>query len=114
MHPRRGRAWRCPAHESTDTAARAEEPARYHEERAVARLDELLRDVAADHRDARVHRAIVEGPARRVLADRSAAADVVIVGARRRHGHAGLQLGRVAHTLLHRSLAPVAVVLQRV
>ncbi|MGO4428410.1 universal stress protein, partial [Streptomyces sp. MCAF7] len=31
----------------------------------------------------------------------------------RRPGHFGLQLGRVAHTLLHHSECPVAVVPQR-
>ncbi|MFF8941556.1 universal stress protein [Streptomyces sp. NPDC014864] len=106
------RAWRCPAQEASDRAA--EEPARVHEERALALLDELLREPMADHPAVRVRRATVEGPARRVLVDRSAAADLVIVGARRRVGHFGLQLGRVSHTLLHHALCPVAVVPQRV
>lgn len=106
------RAWRCPAQEASDGAA--EEPARVHEERALALLDELLREPMADHPSVRVRRATVEGPARRVLVDRSAAADLVIVGARRRVGHFGLQLGRVSHTLLHHALCPVAVVPQRV
>ncbi|MFF3336542.1 universal stress protein [Streptomyces sp. NPDC002888] len=62
----------------------------------------------------RVRRSTVEGPARRVLLHRSAAADLLIIGARHRHGHYGLQLGRVAHTLLHHAECPVAVVPQRV
>ncbi|WP_372487952.1 universal stress protein [Streptomyces guryensis] len=37
----------------------------------------------------------------------------MIVGALRRHGHFGLQLGRVAHALLHHAECPVAVVPQR-
>ncbi|MFJ2961052.1 universal stress protein [Streptomyces collinus] len=44
--------------------------------------------------------------------DRPAAADLVIVGAWRRQDHFGLQLGRVAHTLLHHAQCPVAVVPQ--
>ncbi|MFF7795693.1 universal stress protein [Streptomyces sp. NPDC007991] len=108
------RAWRCPTHETADVAALAETPARYHGERARAQADELLRGPVADHPDVRVRRTTVEGPARKVLVDRSAAADLVIVGARRRQGHFGLQLGRVAHTLLHHAQCPVAVVPQHV
>ncbi|MFM9632605.1 MULTISPECIES: universal stress protein [Streptomyces] len=108
------RAWRCPAHETADVAALAEAPARYHEERARAQLDELIQDPVADHPDVRVRRTTVRGTARKVLVDRSAAADLVIVGARRRQDHYGLQLGRVAHTLLHHAQCPVAVVPQHV
>ncbi|MCX4993120.1 universal stress protein [Streptomyces sp. NBC_00568] len=104
------RAWRRPAHESADDPALADEPARGHEERASDLLDTLLRGAEADHPDVRVLRVMVEGPAHSVLVRRSAAADLVIVGARRRHGHLGLQLGRVSHTLLHHADCPVAVV----
>ncbi|MFF1280433.1 universal stress protein [Streptomyces sp. NPDC058299] len=45
--------------------------------------------------------------------DRSAAADLVVIGARRREDHRGLQFGRVAHTLLHDTRCPVAVVPRR-
>jgi nucleotide-binding universal stress UspA family protein len=102
------RAWRRPAHAS------AEAPGRDHEERARTELDELLRDASADHPGVRVDRTAIEGPARKVLVHRSAAADLVVVGARRRQGHFGLQLGTVAHTLLHHAACPVAVVPQRV
>ncbi|MFE8015121.1 universal stress protein [Streptomyces antibioticus] len=108
------RAWRCPAHESADDPALAAQPARRHEERASALLDALVRDAAAAHPDVRVRRVTVEGAAHGVLVHRSAAADLVIVGARRRHGHLGLQLGRVSHTLLHHAACPVAVVPQTV
>ncbi|MEV1063609.1 universal stress protein [Streptomyces sp. NPDC050263] len=106
------RAWRCPAHASADDPALADEPVRRHEERASAVLDTLLRDAMADHPAVRVRRVTAEGPAHSVLVRRSAAADLVIVGARRRHGHLGLQLGRVSHTLLHHADCPVAVVPQ--
>ncbi|GHA02957.1 universal stress protein [Streptomyces purpurascens] len=49
------------------------------------------------------------GPARKVLLHRSAAADLLIIGARRTHGHFGLQLGRVGYTLLHYADCPVAI-----
>jgi nucleotide-binding universal stress UspA family protein len=107
------RAWRCPAHEGADHPKLAEDPAHRHEERASALLDSLLEEAVADHPGVRVRRSTVEGPARKVLLARSAAADLLIVGAQRRTGHAGLQLGRVAHTLLHHSDCPVAVVPQQ-
>lgn len=104
------RAWRCPAHETADHPQLAGDPAHQHEEQASAQLDELLRDTVADHPDVQVRRTTVEGPARKVLLNHSAAADLLIIGARRRHGHYGLQLGRVAHTLLHHAECPVAIV----
>lgn len=108
------RAWRRPAHDRADGPASAEEPARRHEQRASALLDTLLRDVVADHPGVRVRQVTVEGPAHTVLVRRSAAADLVVVGARRGHGRLGLQLGRVSHTLLHHAECPVAVVPQTV
>ncbi|MFI6494417.1 universal stress protein [Streptomyces sp. NPDC050564] len=108
------RAWRRPAHESTDHPATADEPTRPYEERASALLDTLLHDAMVDHPGVRVRRTTVEGPARAVLLNRSAAADLVIVGAPRRQGHFGLQIGRVGHTLLHHAECPVAIVPQRV
>ncbi|MFI2435893.1 universal stress protein [Streptomyces sp. NPDC018693] len=107
------RAWRRPLHEPVDHPLLVGDPQQAHEQEASELLDTLLRDATEDHPEVRVRRATVEGPARRVLLDRSAAADLVIVGARRRTGHLGLQLGRVAHTLLHHAACPVAVVPQR-
>ncbi|MGW7529308.1 universal stress protein [Streptomyces sp. NPDC054783] len=104
------RAWRCPAHESTDHPLPAGGPARLHEERAVEELEAALQDLPAD---VQVHRRTVEGHAHRVLLDASADAGLLVVGARRREGHYGLQLGRVAQTVLHHSVCPVAVVPQR-
>ena len=98
------RVWRRPAPigEAPDDAER----------RATALLDDALGAPLAAHPGVRVRRATVEGPARTVLVDRSAAADLVVLGARRRHGHFGLQLGRVGHTLLHHAQCPVAIVPQ--
>ncbi|WP_149550174.1 universal stress protein [Streptomyces marokkonensis] len=104
------RAWRCPARESVDHPLITGEPARLHEERAAEELETALRDVPDD---LRVYRRTVEGYARRVLLDASHRADLLVVGARRRDGHVGLQLGRVAHGLLHHSACPVAVVPHR-
>lgn len=66
------RAWRCPAHEHADHPLLADDPARAHEERASAALDDALREAAADHPEVEVVRRPVEGPAQRVLLDASA------------------------------------------
>jgi nucleotide-binding universal stress UspA family protein len=97
------RAWRRPAHATTDHPLLVGEPARVHEERASAVLEVALQDAPAG---VELRRRIVEGDARTVLADVSGHADLLVVGVRRRHGH----LGRVAHAVLHLSACPVAVV----
>lgn len=107
------RAWRSPAHEHVDHPLLADDAARVHEERASTILTDALREAARDHPRVDVHRQPVEGPAHKVLLDASADADLMVVGALRRHGHFGLQLGRVAHALLHHSECPVAVIPQR-
>lgn len=101
------RAWRCPAHESTDHPLLAGEPARLHEQQAVDALEAALQDAPAS---AELHRRTVEGPAGSVLVAASHHADLLVVGARRRPRHFGLQLGRVAHRVLHHSACPVAIV----
>lgn len=101
------RAWRWPARESTDHALMAGEPARLHERQAVKTLEAALRDVPTDVAS---RRRTVEGHTRPVLVDASKDADLLVVGARRRPGHYGLQLGRVAHGVLHHSACPVAIV----
>ncbi|MFJ3306691.1 universal stress protein [Streptomyces sp. NPDC086549] len=108
------RTWRCPAHETADHRGLAGEPGRRHEERASDLLDAALHDAMGDHPGVRVRSVTVEGSAHRILVRRSAAADLVIVGARRRAGHFGLQLGRIGHTLLHHAYCPVAIVPQPV
>ncbi|UIX34178.1 universal stress protein [Streptomyces sp. GQFP] len=108
------RAWRCPAYEISESPQTVvEELERHHEDQASALLDAVLHDAMADHPGVRVRRATVEGLARKVLLSRSAAADLVIIGARRRQGHFGLQLGLVSHALLHHADCPVAVVPQQ-
>ncbi|WP_189940928.1 universal stress protein [Streptomyces aurantiogriseus] len=107
------RSWRHPAHEHVDHPLLADDAVRAQEERASTVLTDMLRDPVRDHPQVDVHRQPVEGPAHKVLLDASADADLLVVGALRRHGHFGLQLGRVAHVLLHHSECPVAVVPQR-
>ncbi|WP_174569400.1 universal stress protein [Streptomyces qaidamensis] len=107
------RSWRVPAHDNADQPAPVEGPVR-PEAQAADLVDTLVAEATDDHPAVRVNRVTVEGPARKVLVNRSAAADLVVVGVRRRSGHFGLQLGRVSHTLLHHAACPVAVVPQHV
>ncbi|MER5548899.1 universal stress protein [Streptomyces sp. NPDC002589] len=103
------RAWRCPA-QSIDHGRLSGEAARQHQVRAGQVLEAALREAPAE---VEVHRRTVEGPARQVLSAVSAEADLLVIGARRREGHYGLQLGRVVQAVLHHSACPVAVVPQR-
>lgn len=106
-------AWRRPAHKTTHHSLLTGDAAQFHEMRAATALDEALGKAVDDHPDVLVRRTTREGPARKVLLERSAAADLLIIGAQRRQGHFGLQLGRLAHTALHHATCPVAVVPQR-
>ncbi|MGW7381732.1 universal stress protein [Streptomyces sp. NPDC054794] len=108
------RAWRNPAREPVNHILVADDAARLREERASTSLDDALREAMREHPEVDVHRRPVEGPAHHVLLKASAEADLIVVGAVRRHGHFGLQLGRTAHALLHHSECPVAVVPQPV
>ncbi|MFE2064379.1 universal stress protein [Streptomyces sp. NPDC059467] len=106
------RAWRIPSQQPVDHMLIADDAARLHEERASAALADALREAVQDRPGVDVRRHVAEGPAHRVLLEAAARADLIVVGARRRQGHFGLQLGRVAHTLLHHAQCPVAVVPQ--
>ncbi|MET8582373.1 universal stress protein [Streptomyces collinus] len=108
------RAWRNPSQEPVDHMLVADDAAWLRAQRATAALDDALRDAVGEHPGLDVRLRPVEGPAHRVLLDASAEADLVVVGAQRRHGHFGLQLGRVAHVLLHHAHCPVAIVPQPV
>ncbi|MGW1362262.1 universal stress protein [Streptomyces chartreusis] len=108
------RAWRAPTHEPGDHLLIADDASGAHEEQASNRLTDALRETEREHPEVEVLRRLVEGPTHRVLLEASADADLIVVGALRRHGHFGLQLGRAAHSLLHHSECPVAIVPQRV
>ncbi|MFZ3573015.1 universal stress protein [Streptomyces sp. BH097] len=106
------RAWRAPARRPTDHPLLTGDTPYQLAQRARHLMSDALRGPSRAEPDVPVRPVTVEGPARRVLIDRSAAADLLIVGARRRHGHFGLQLGRVGHAVLHHADCPVAVVPQ--
>ncbi|WP_328349377.1 universal stress protein [Streptomyces sp. NBC_00445] len=106
------RAWRRPAHRTAPHALLTGDPARAEEAHASVLLDEALDGVAEENPGVIVHRALVEGSARQALVARSSAGDLLVIGARRRRGHIGPQLGLVGHTVLHHSECPVVVVPQ--
>ncbi|MFF3916882.1 universal stress protein [Streptomyces sp. NPDC001852] len=97
------RAWRQPPHATTGHR----EPARLQRQEALELLEEALRGAPAG---LEVDRRTVEGHARGALIAVSREADLLVVGARRGHGHFGPRLGRVARAVLHHAACPVAVV----
>lgn len=109
-------AWRCPARELPDFPAFHGETEDPHLLRALEALDEALSAPAAGHPSVQVSRETVEGPARKVLLHAAQSADLLVVGARRRHGAGGalgLQLGLVNHAVLHHAECPVVIVPQQ-
>lgn len=105
--------WRRPAHKPLAHPLLTGDPAHHYEDQATAVLDDALRAPEHDHPDVTVHRVTAEGPAHHVLLTHAAEADLLVLGAPRRHGPLALPLGRVAHTALQHADCPVAVVPQR-
>ncbi|MFI5973438.1 universal stress protein [Streptomyces sp. NPDC051452] len=101
------RAWRRSLYEPRAHPLVNGEPAHCEDVPAAELVEEALATVPAD---LQVQRRTIEGFARDALLAVSREADLLVVGARRRHGHFGCQLGRVAHGVLHRAACPVAVV----
>lgn len=56
-----------------------------------------------------LHRVVPQSPAK-ALVEASEQASMVVVGARRRHGIAGMALGRVNHAVLHHARSPIVIV----
>ncbi|MGW0733074.1 universal stress protein [Streptomyces sp. NPDC002851] len=104
------RAYRGPAHDMVDHPLLVGEPAHLLQQEAALLLDEALDTAVQEHPRVEVDRSTVEGSARKVLLRRSAAADLLVIGAHHRHGPVGPHLGRVAHAVLHHASCPVAVV----
>ncbi|MGZ2359874.1 universal stress protein [Streptomyces sp. 372A] len=105
--------WSRPAHEPAAHPLMSGGGAGRYETRAAELLDRTLEPMARAYPGVQLSRSTVEGLPHRVLTERSAAADLLVVGARRREGLIGLELGRVAHRSLHHASCPVAVVPRR-
>ncbi|MEU2869765.1 universal stress protein [Streptomyces olivoreticuli] len=108
------RAWRCPARQQPDTPLLMDGPSLVHRQRAADVLNDALAALERRHPQVDVRRETVEGPAHHVLIKAAADADLLVVGARRRTGRGGLQLGRINHAVLHHAPCPVAIVPERI
>jgi nucleotide-binding universal stress UspA family protein len=107
------RAWRRPAHKPLAHPLLAGDAAHHYEDQTPALLDDALRAAEQEHPHVLTHRVTAEGPAHHVLLTHSATADLLVLGAPRRHPPFALPLGRVAHAALQHADCPVAVVPQR-
>lgn len=75
------------------------------------RLAALVSQARARHPEVETSHWIAAGPVAKMLIEESEAADLMVVGAHRRHGgRAGTRTGPVATTLLHHARCPIAVV----
>ncbi|ASN22838.1 universal stress protein [Streptomyces pluripotens] len=104
-------AWSAPAGACTTPQAPSW-PLEAHRRPPTQVLDDTLRGPTALYRDVPVERRLVEEPARRALLEAASEADLLVVGARPRLVHSGLQLGLINHALLHHAPCPIAVVPQ--
>jgi nucleotide-binding universal stress UspA family protein len=87
---------------------RASDRAREH---ADAALERRLLPWRAKYPDVEAEYEVVEGDRTEVLTAATTYADLIVVGAHRRaHGHPGVRLDPIAHTLLRHADCPVAVV----
>ncbi|MEV7687499.1 universal stress protein [Streptomyces bungoensis] len=75
-------------------------------------LEDAVRGLPERYRDAEIELRLIEAPARQALLEAATGADLLVVGARPRVVHRGLQLGLISHALLHHAPCPVAVVPQ--
>ncbi|MFE0512224.1 universal stress protein [Streptomyces sp. NPDC058964] len=73
-------------------------------------LDDALLGPVERYSDILVERRLIERPARPALLEAASGADLLVVGARPRLVHRGLQLGLVNHALLHHAPCPTVVV----
>ena len=106
------RAWRRPANGRHETGSRDRDGADAHAHEAEETLRLALAPLAEEHGSVTVQQHAVDDSARRALLTAAADAGLLVVGARRRHGGFGLQLGPVNHAMLHHAPCPVAVVPQ--
>lgn len=107
-------AWHHPARDLPGVPHLSGDASDPERQQATRTLDDAVLVLAHKHPEVTVQRETAEGRARDFLLDASAASDLLVVGARRRHGTVGMQLGLVNHAVLHHSACPVALVPQSV
>lgn len=106
-HPAARQTWEAEYWTAIELGEEPRSSARRAAEDVVGEHSERVR---RDYPDLDVRTTVVAGPAGRALADASASAGLVVVGARGRGGFAGLLLGSVSHATIHSARCPVAVV----
>ncbi len=79
-------------------------------DRARKRLDEALAEVGGEASVTVTGPLVVRGDAAQVLCERSAGADLLVVGSRGHGGFAGLMLGSVSTKCAHHSRCPLVIV----
>ncbi len=101
--------WQSPA-EHGDTRHLPVSDEQLAEEAAREQLGQVLEDVASQAPVTVADPQVVRGDPARVLCDRSASADLLVVGSRGLGGFAGLMLGSVSHKCAHHSRCPLIIV----
>lgn len=105
-------AWRRPAPDLPGALYAADDGSAPEAHAAARELEEALAAPAEEYPEVTVRTQVPEGRARTALLAAVRPGDLLVVGARRRHGTLGLQLGPVNHALLHHAPCPVAIVPQ--
>ncbi|MFD7921264.1 universal stress protein [Streptomyces sp. NPDC059740] len=104
-------AWMCPRRESaTAHTGQFDESRTLRQREAQQWLGEATAGPVSRHPDVPARQVEAEGPARDVLLEAGREAAMIVVGARRREGHLGMQLGPVGHAVLHHAKCTVTVV----
>ncbi|MBM9504285.1 universal stress protein [Actinacidiphila acididurans] len=105
-------AWRRPGADPPGALYAAGGGAAPEVRAATRELEEALAAPAQDYPNVTVRTQVPEGRPRTALLSAARPGDLLVAGARRRHGTVGLQLGPVNHALLHHAPCPVAIVPQ--
>ncbi|MFP3907886.1 MAG: universal stress protein [Acidimicrobiales bacterium] len=104
--------WQMPTYAYTGMAVMP--PVADLEESAAAALDDAIAtetaDLAGDAAEVEIRPVVVEGPTAAVLIERSADAELLVVGSRGYGGFRGLLLGSVSHQCASHAHCPVVVV----
>jgi nucleotide-binding universal stress UspA family protein len=104
-------AWMCPHRETaTQHAGQFDEARLARQRQAEHWLKEALAPATAAYPEVRVRGIPVESRPHPVLVEAARNAELLVVGARRRGGTVGMQLGPVNHAVVHRAACPVVVV----
>lgn len=106
-------AWRPPTYVLPDVPVPPDLLTETREQEAREMLTDALEKSSRGHESVRVVPEAFNGPAREGLLGAAASADLLVIGARRRHTSPALQLGSVNHAVLHHAPCPVAIVPQR-